>query len=122
MSKLILLFLVMVLGLVFLIPMETIAVKRFFFSNVQITLQTYIYFVCEKLVLIILVWIIVAEETKYRWACKVFFWLMVIDLVDFFATYNSIWFRLAGLPVSMNIVKCTIFGLIVAKEWITLKY
>jgi hypothetical protein len=90
----------------------------FLFSDMKLTLKTHIYFMCEKIIMIILSWIIAAESRTYRGALQVFFWLMVVDFVDYLLSYGSIWFRLAGFPVSMNIVKCIVFGIVVSNEWI----
>lgn len=118
MSKLLFLFLTFVLGLVFVIIPQTESREWFLTSDMKLTLATHVYFVCEKLVLIVLAYIIASEERNYRGAVQVFFWLLVADLVDYFLTYGSIWFKLVDFPVSMNTTKVFIFGLVIAKEWI----
>lgn len=117
MSKLLLLFLTFVFGLVFVIIPQTEPRDWFLFSEMKLTLATHMYFICEKLVLIVLAYIIAAEERNYRRAVQIFFWLLVVDLVDYFLTYGSIWFKLGGFPVSMNTVKVIIFGIVISKEW-----
>ena len=119
MNKLLLLFLTFIFGLLFLLlPTATEAVDWFLFYDIKLTYQTHVYFICEKLVVIALAWIIAAEETKYKGACKVFFWLVVADLIDYLLSYSSIWFRVGGVPVSMNVLKAVIFGVVILREWI----
>lgn len=121
MNKLFLILLTFIFGLVFLISPITEPIDLFLFSDIKITVQTHIYFICEKLVLVILAWIIAAESKEYRTALQVFFWLVVVDFIDYIFTYNSIWFRLYGFPISMNIMKVAIFGFVVSREWIKIQ-
>lgn len=118
MSKLLLLFLTFVVGLIFLLPNDGPVINFYPFSDMAITLTQHVYFIGEKLVLIILAGIIANEATEYRRATWIFFLLVVVDLVDFLCCYNSVWFYLGGFPVSMNIVKCIVFGLTILSEWI----
>jgi hypothetical protein len=125
MAKLILLFAALILGLVFNVLPDWdgtfMTPDPFYFFNFKyggISYQTYIYMIAEYFIAGIFTWIIAAEETEYRWACQVFFWLVVFDFLDFILSYNSIWFHIGGLPVSMNVLKCFIFGLVILKEWI----
>jgi len=119
MNKILLLFLTFIFGLLFLLLPPAIESRDWFlFSDVKLTYQTHIYFICEKLVVIMLAWIIAAEETKYKGSCKVFFWLIVADLLDYLLTYSSVWFLVGVFPVSMNVTKAFIFGFIVVREWI----
>jgi len=118
MNKLLLLFLTFIFGVAFLmLPPSTKSIDWFLFADVKLTYQTHVYFICEKLILIILAWIIAAEETKYKGACKVFFWLVVADLLDYLLTYSSVWFRVDGFPVSMNVTKACVFGFVIIREW-----
>jgi len=118
MTKLLLLFFTFVLGLLFLLLPTTGPMDFFLFSNAKLTFQTHVYFICEKLVLIIMAWVIAAEEQQYRKTLQVFFWLLVVDLLDYLLTYGSIWFYLWSFPISMNVAKVVIFGLVISKVWI----
>ena len=118
MSKVLLIFLTFVLGLTYLIAPTTDSMDWFLFSDMKLTLKTHVYFICEKVIVIILAWIIAAESRAYRGVLQVFFWLVVVDLLDYLLSYGSIWFYLWGFPVSMNILKVVIFGIVIAKAWI----
>lgn len=119
MSKLLLLYLTLIVGLFFLIAPEPIHTYDFFpFSDMKLYPATYVYFICERLTLVILSGIIWNEATEYKPELKVFFYLMCADVVDFLATYNGIWFNLGSIPVSMNTVSATIFGLTILNVWI----
>jgi len=122
MIKLILLYITLLTGIVFLIIPETTEAKDYFlFSDMKLYFGTYVYFIFEKLILIVLAYVIAADETVYRKEVQVFFYLMLADLFDFVLTYNSIWFHI-GIPVSMNILKAIIFGIVITKAWIGNQY
>lgn len=119
MSKLLLLFTVFLTGILFMFIPDTIAPYDYFLlSDMKLHFGTYVYFICERLVLIILAYIIASEAVQYRSVVWVFFWLLVADLADFLIIYNEIWFTIGEFPVSMNICKVVIFGLIILRKWI----
>lgn len=125
MSKLLLLYLTLILGLAFVVLpewdgsfMNPDPFILFDFKIGGISYQTYIYMICEYFVSLILVGVIANEASEYRGALWVFFWLIVADLVDFLLTYNSVWFHYGSFPVSMNMVKVFVFGGVILNEWI----
>jgi len=110
MSKLILLYSILLIGLIFLIIPDWHTPYDFFlFSNMKITGAMHIYFIGEKAGLIILAYIIASEAIEYENATWIFFWLLVADMVDYCLSYSSIWFSIRTFPVSMNIIKAFIF-------------
>ena len=118
MNKLLLLFTIFLFGLVFLITPDSDKLIAFFpFSDMKLTGQTYLYFLFEKLILIVLSYLIVTNENTYKGEVEIFFWLMVVDLFDYLFTYNSIWFHVGLLPFSMNILKVIIFGVVILRAW-----
>lgn len=117
MSKLLLLYLTFVVGLVFLLMPDTSSPHDYFpFYDIELYPKTYTYFILEKSILILLASIIANEATEYRQAIWVFVGLLVADLIDYFMTYNTAWFHYQGIPISMNVVKATIFGLVIINE------
>lgn len=117
MSKLLLLFLTVIFGLVFvLLPNTGIREDFFLFADMKLSLETHLYFICEHFVLIILSYIIYNEATEYKNALFIFFLLMVGDMVDYCLTYNGVWFRINEFPISMNIVKAFLFGGVILNE------
>lgn len=118
MSKLILLYLTFVVSLLFLLVPNNDITVGYLFSDMRVSLEYYIYSIFEKFVMIILAYVIWKESDNYLPELAMFFWLMVIDLVDLILSYNSVWFRIGEFPISMNIVKCIIFGLTILNAWI----
>lgn len=118
MDKLLLLLCVFLVGVVFLVlPADTTPIDYFLFADVKLPFATHVYFICEKLVVIVLAYIIAVEAVEYREAIWCFFVLVVVDLCDYLLSYSSVWFHLSGFPVSINTLKVTIFGLAILNEW-----
>jgi len=122
MSKLLLLYGILLIGLIFLIMPDWHTPHDFFlFSNMKLTGAMHIYFIGEKAGLIILAYILANESKLYQQATWIFFWLLVADLGDYLLSYSSIWFSIGNFPISMNILKAVVFGGVIIKEgWKTL--
>ena len=118
MSKLILLYLTFIVSLLFLLVPNNDITVGYLFSDMRVSLEYYIYSIFEKLVLICLAYVVASEATEYRGELQIFLWLLIADLVDLLLSYNSIWFHIGPLPVSMNILKCVLFGLTILNAWI----
>lgn len=116
MSKLILLYLTLILSCVFLWIPRIGPEDYFLFSDMELYFATYVYFILERVFIIILAYVIANEATKYNDALWMFFWLCVLDLVDFLLCYNDVWFRVNEWPMSMNIFKSIVFGLVILRE------
>lgn len=95
------------------LPDNTYAKDYFPLYDIKLTFQTYVYFICEHLTFIVLTYIIASEARKYRQALTVFFYLQVLDLVDYLLTYNTTWFKIGSIPITMNSLSFLIFGLFV---------
>lgn len=117
MSKLFLLYATILIGLVFMIiPNWYTPIDFFLLSDTKISGASFVYFIGERSVLIILAYILAIEAKEFQNAMWVFYWLMVADLADFILTYNGIWFSFGHFPISMNILKATIFGFVIVNE------
>lgn len=119
MSKLLLLYSTLLVGLIFLvIPNYDTPMDFFLFSDMKLSGAMHIYFIGEKTILIVLAYIIANEATQYEKEIWVFFYLLCADLVDYLLSYNSVWFRVNDFPISMNILKSLIFGITILNAWI----
>lgn len=119
MSKLLLLYVTFIFGLIFLlVPMKNNMVDFFPFSDFQIYPVNHVYYICEKLTMIVLAYVIYNEATKYRGAIHIFFLLLCADLVDYLLCYGAVWGYVNGFPISFNVIKCLIFGLTILYVWV----
>lgn len=99
------------------LPVDTTPIDYFLFSDMKLPFATHVYFIGEKLTMIVLAYIIAVEAKEYRGAIWCFFVLVVVDLCDYLICYSQVWFHLSGIPVSMNTLKVSIFGLAILNEW-----
>lgn len=110
MLKLILLFVVLLMGMVFTMLPSGTSIIGFPFQDGEIRLIDYLYFLMEHIVTIIFAYIIYHESTNYKQPLKIFLVLMVLDMLDFTMTFNNPWVHVGGFAVSMNTVSVMVFG------------
>lgn len=89
----------------------------FLFADQQLSLQMHVWFISNKLVFIILAYIIANESTEYRLALKVFFWIQVLKLIDYLLCYNNVWLRIWDIPFSSTTLGILIFSLFIGYEY-----
>lgn len=82
-------------------------------SDYVLPFKTWLYFVCEHLIFIMLAYVIAYEATQYKTQCKVFFWIQVADLADYLLTYNTNWIGF----INFNIVAVLIFATSIFYEY-----
>lgn len=112
--KLIFLFVALVIGIAFnAVPSGIETIQMFPFADTAITFKTWLYFLCEHIVLIMLSYVIAYEAKEYKLQCKVFFWIQVADLADYLLTYNTNWIG----PLNFNIIAVLIFATSIFYEY-----
>lgn len=91
----------------------------FMYSDMVLSKENYAYFLFEHLNTLILSVVILISGKKFRFAYGVFVAIIVIDTIDYMLTYATPW---PFLPVSWNVIKVCIFGLVVIHEqWKSLR-
>lgn len=86
------------------------------FDDMVVSLEFYVYCLCEKLAFIILSYMLAVESVKYGTVLWVFFWLMVADLVDFILIYNNDWAWIGNFAVTLNNVAAFVFAFVILRE------
>lgn len=82
------------------------------FSDMVLNADTYIYFLFEHLILVILSWIIY-DHTKDK-IVLLYFVIQVIDSIDYVFTYGEPWFD--SNIFTWNVIKVGIFGVAILYE------
>jgi len=77
------------------------------FSNVVLSADTWVYFFCEHMILIILSGVIYMISSKKEWSFVVFHYIQIFDTFDYVLTYGDRWTDY--LP-SWNIIKVSIYS------------
>lgn len=112
MVRLFILLLTLSLSVVFLFFSKT---KRigFAFSEVELTLDTWVWMLSEHLVIVGLSVVLFLQERVYRKAIAVFLGLQGIDTIGWILFYED---PLKGWPVSFNQLKILVFSLGIINE------
>jgi hypothetical protein len=118
MSKLVLLWLTLLVGIFFLaLPYSEELHDYFPLSDQLLTLQTHTWFICNRLIFVVFAWIILQESSIYRNALWVFFGIQVLKLVDYLVCYNEVWVYVwPNVPFSSNTLSILVFSLFIAYE------
>lgn len=103
--KLIFLFSCLLIGLLFeAVPYDAAPIDLFLFAEMAMPFKTWLYFLCEHFVLIMLAYIIAFEAKKYALSCKAFFWIQILDCIDYLLTYNTKWLSVISFNTASMIV------------------
>ena len=111
MTKLLLLFTTLALGIAFLFIPVTEPRAFFPFSEVRISMDTWFYFLFEKIIVLILAVVILNDTPVYRMALWIFVCIQVVEVFDYLLFYGEPW---SPYIPSWNILKVVIFGLCIA--------
>lgn len=84
------------------------------FSDTVITIQTWLYFLFEHLILVILAIVIFDLSEKYKLAAFTFIVIQLIDTVDYCLTYGEPWFNSV---VTWNTLKIGLFMTAIVYEY-----
>ena len=82
----------------------------------NLTPEYIVYYMGEHLAFCFLA-LILWRETGSEIA-RYFFVLKSLDLVDYFVTYNHVYFYYHGVPISFNTVACVVFVILTIRVWI----
>lgn len=70
----------------------------------EISIENYIYYLNEYLILIVAFHIIKTEATRFNTYYKFVFGALVFDVFDYLLTFNTEWFYIGVMPVSANVI------------------
>ncbi len=112
--KLLLLWVTLILSILFMAFPDDQQVG-FLYSDQVLTLRTWIYFLTEHLILVVLAWVIMLYERKFTISAGYFLFLQVIDTIDYCLTYADPWFF---SEITFNTIKCVSFGACIAVDFI----
>lgn len=109
-----------VVSVAFLATPEGPKVDIFLFFDKEKTVEALCYYGGEHYVLILLASILVVmakgqEQFKsYMMFFKFYLGYQIVDFLDFILTFNSVWFYIFGVPISMNTVSFAVMTYLLA--------
>lgn len=112
MTRLVLVWLTLVLSILFSVyrPEGKIG---FLYSDVILAADTWVYFLFEHLILVILALVIWELDSEYRIAAMTFLCIQIVDTVDYVLTYGEPWWK--G-PLTWNSIKVFAYGIAFVAE------
>jgi len=86
-----------------------------FRPDIQLSIESHVYYMCERLRYILFAWIILETSAYYKPELKLFFWLNVGFFVDYVLYYNGTIFSIGFMPVSYALIMGIIMTLTIVK-------
>lgn len=87
------------------------------FSDVQITFDTYLYFACFYISMLMFAWAFVILMPEQWLILESWFAIQIAELIDYFLTYNSPWLHIGSLGVSITLVKFVVLASLIIYSW-----
>ena len=86
-----------------------------FRPDIQLSIESHVYYMCERLRYVIFAWIIWQAYDKYERELQLFFWLNVGFFFDYVLYYNGTFFHIGFLPVSYSLIMGVVMTLTIIK-------
>jgi hypothetical protein len=100
-----------------LLPNSEAEIQPFLYSTISISWESYLYFACFYVSMMLIAWAFLCVIPEYHTILTVWFFLQGIELFDYFLTYNTPWFYIGILGVSITLIKFIILGFLILNEW-----
>lgn len=114
---LILCFFAFAMGYIYLLLPYTNQLKHLipFRKDIELSLESHIYYMCERLRMIIFFYIVWYCSDHYQKELRLFFFLSIGFLIDYLLFYNGHLFYAGIIPVSYTLIMGVIMALTVIK-------
>ena len=86
-----------------------------FRSDIELSLESHVYYLCERLRMVIFFYIVLYLSQHYHKELTLFFWLSVGYLVDYLVWYNGHLFYAGPVPVSYTLIMGAVMSLTIIK-------
>lgn len=108
-----------------LIPYSSETHSYFPLIHKELTLRTYIYFPCEIIADTIIIYVLWMSFAELAVVFKIWFWLQIVEFVDYFITYNMKWFTLSllhwDIDFGITLLRMIILFIIISTKLISWK-
>lgn len=117
-KAIVLIFASLVLREMFLLfPEDPYLFDPFPLADIQINTQLYAYFAFFYIAMALIAWAFLILMPSYSFILTAWFFLQIVEVVDYFLTYNTAWFHVGNFGVSITIVKFTILAGLIIHRW-----
>lgn len=106
-----------VIGYIYLLLPDTNQLRYLipFRPDIQLSIESHVYYMCERLRYVIFAWIIWYVCKDYDTELALFFWLNVGFFFDYVLYYNGTFFHIGFLPVSYSLIMGVVMTLTILK-------
>lgn len=106
-----------VIGYIYLLLPYTNQLRHLipFRPEIELSLESHIYYLCERVRMVIFFYIVWLISEHYHKQLALFFWLAVVYLIDYILLYNGSLFYIGAIPVSYTLVMAIVMTFTVIK-------
>lgn len=94
-------------------------IDPFPFYDMRITMQTYFYFACAYVGMMVISFIFTKTLIEFKVVAHVWFVLQAAEFVDYLLTYNTTWFIFLGIGIGITLLKFIILSSIITYKLCT---
>lgn len=94
----------------FVLMPENVFIHPFPFFYLQITVQSYVYFACSYLGMMIIAYIFSKILNQFASVACLWFMIQSVEFVDYLLTYNQPWFDFLGIAIGITLVKFVVLA------------
>lgn len=99
-----------------LVPFSAHTFDPFPLYDIELTAQTYVYFLCHYASMMVFAYTFTLILISFRPILATWFWLQVVEFIDYLLTYNSPWFYIFTLGVGITVIKFLVLSIISIKH------
>lgn len=85
-------------------------------KEMVLTAQTWVYFIFNHVVLILLSYMLWKEIPEHRRAFRAFFCIQIFYLLQYLLRYNAVWFHIGEIGVSSHIITVLFLAYVIYEE------
>lgn len=102
-----------------LLPPIAYTFDPFPFYDLELTLQTYVYFLCHYVSMMVFAYTFMMLLISFRPILTTWFWLQVVEFFDYMLSYNTPWFYILGVGIGITIIKFIVLPAVAIRylEW-----
>lgn len=83
----------------------------------EISVQSYAYFAFYYISMALIAWAFLILMPSYENILTAWFFLQCAEVIDYFLTYNTVWFYVGNFGISITVVKFSILAILIIYRW-----
>jgi hypothetical protein len=99
-----------------LIPFSAHTFDPFPFYDIELNIQTYVYFLCHYVSMMVFAYAFTTLLISFRPILTTWFWLQAVEFIDYLLTYNSPWFYIFTLGIGITVTKFLVLSIISVRQ------